>query len=269
MNAKRDVELHTFTNKYEYKSDLILQICKEISKAIQNENNSAEIICSMLHGQIRNINKVENCINEEFRQLFRNNVLNHQKRNEWLTEKDININEDVYELKQNLLNNLEDYFPGFKYLFEYSWKSLDDNNNRHEGDFIFASDFGVFIVVEVKCFGKICWEIYYTYRCDIYAKSRRYHEFQASNNQITSPIRQEIDHSQSTYPSQQEEPPSISVTGAVVGIAAAAAIGYVICTKIPIKTFITTGTMIYKAYQGYQEFSKNYNNDNNNINNLD
>jgi hypothetical protein len=64
----------------------------------------------------------------------------------------------------------------------------------------------------------------------------------------------------------KEESPSISVAGTVVGIAAAAAVGYVICTKIPIKTVVTTSTMIYKAYQGYQELSRNFNN-NNNVNN--
>ncbi|RIA88622.1 hypothetical protein C1645_877272 [Glomus cerebriforme] len=177
------------------KQGLILQICKEIFEAIQNEYTSAEIFCTMLHGQIRNIYEIENYINEEFGQLFRNNILHkeikshsigtwkidfnwnkfykvplirgllkisrewydpftnhlqeidHQKRNKWLSDRDISINEG--KLKQHLLDNLKNYLPGFEYLFEYSWESYD-GNNRHEGDFIFASDSGVFIVVEVK-----------------------------------------------------------------------------------------------------------------------
>jgi hypothetical protein len=272
------------------KQSLILQICKGIFETIQNENISAEIICSMLHGQIRNINEIENCIVEEFSKFFENNILckeiknlssdtwrivfkwtephdndslikylleiseawygpftnhlqriDHQKRIEWLSDKDTNINED--ELKQNLLDNLEDYLPGFKYLFEYSWDSYD--NNHHKGDFIFASDSGVFIVVEVKSLntrnerdlnnthedavkikalkckskasekfiGKYITIIGATFTNnldennnsielidndeiimqnlnEIYNYSRSYNEFQASNNQITSPTRQ-------------------------------------------------------------------------------
>ncbi|CAG8453820.1 14816_t:CDS:2 [Rhizophagus irregularis] len=240
--------------------NLILQICKGIFEAIQNKNTSAEIICSILHEQIHNINEIENCINEEF---------NHQKRNEWLSDKDTNINKD--ELKQNLLDNLEDYLPGFKYLFEYSWDSYDDDNNLHKGDFIFASDSGVFIVVEVdithedavktkalKCkskasekyVGKYITLIGATFTNStielidindeiIIQNLKKFHKFSQSfnNNQITYP---EINHNQLTHPSQQEESPSISVAGAVVGITAAAAIGYVICSRIPIKTVVTT-----------------------------
>ncbi|CAB4405426.1 unnamed protein product [Rhizophagus irregularis] len=324
--------------------NLILQICKGIFEAIQNENTSAEIICSILHGQIHNINEIENCINEEF---SRNDIsiickeikrlstdtwkiqfkwseshdndllikyllkiskewydpftnylkhIDHQKRNEWLSDKDTNINED--ELKQNLLDNLEDYLPGFKYLFEYSWDSYDDDNNLHKGDFIFASDSGVFIVVEVdithedavktktlkwkskaseKYVGKYITLIGATFTNStielidindeiIIQNLKKFHNFSQAfnNNQITYP---EINHNQLTHPSQQEESPSISVAGAVVGITAAAAIGYVICSRIPIKTVVTTGTMIYKAYQDYQEISRNDDNNNNNNNN--
>ncbi|EXX63669.1 hypothetical protein GLOIN_2v1470997 [Rhizophagus irregularis DAOM 181602=DAOM 197198] len=222
--------------------------------------------------------------------------IDHQKRNEWLSDKDTNINKD--ELKQNLLDNLEDYLPGFKYLFEYSWDSYDDDNNLHKGDFIFASDSGVFIVVEVdithedavktkalKCkskasekyVGKYITLIGATFTNStielidindeiIIQNLKKFHKFSQSfnNNQITYP---EINHNQLTHPSQQEESPSISVAGAVVGITAAAAIGYVICSRIPIKTVVTTGTMIYKAYQDYQEISRNNDNNNNNNNN--
>jgi hypothetical protein len=163
-----------------------------IFEAIQNKHTSTEISCdenAMLHKQIRNIDEVNNCIDEEFSQLFKNNLLrkgikkipigvwriefrwtefnndslikdllkisrewydsfikylqkiNGQKRNIWSSEGELQ--------RQQLLRNLRKYLPGFEYLLEYSWKLYDDDN-CHEGDFIFASDYGIFIVVEVK-----------------------------------------------------------------------------------------------------------------------
>ncbi|GES95740.1 hypothetical protein GLOIN_2v1835226 [Rhizophagus clarus] len=170
------------------KQNLILQVCKGIFEAIQNENTTAVIICSMSHRQIRNIHQVESCINEEFGHLFINNILrkeikdfsiytwrirfkwsgfnndsliknllkiskewydpftnhlqkiNNQKRNEWFYEQN---GED------GILDNLKKLLPGFKYLFEYSWKSSYYNNNCY-GDFVFASDSGIFIMITVN-----------------------------------------------------------------------------------------------------------------------
>ncbi|CAG8453785.1 uncharacterized protein OCT59_028115 [Rhizophagus irregularis] len=55
-----------------------------------------------------------------------------------------NKNED--ELKQCLLDNLKNYLLGFEYLIDYSWNLYDN----YEGNFIFASNSGIFIVVETK-----------------------------------------------------------------------------------------------------------------------
>ncbi|CAG8739512.1 11799_t:CDS:2, partial [Funneliformis caledonium] len=71
-----------------------------------------------------------------------------QKRLGWKAYTDKHVKEG--ELKKYLLENLEKYLPGLEYLFEYSWLAIDDGNNYHEGDLIFASDVGIFIVVGVK-----------------------------------------------------------------------------------------------------------------------
>ncbi|CAB4473297.1 unnamed protein product [Rhizophagus irregularis] len=173
--------------------NLILQICKGIFEAIQNENTSAEIICSILHewsesryndSLIKYLLKISKEWYDPFTRYLQH--IDRQKRNEWLSDKDTNIKED--ELKQLLLDNLADYLPGFKYLFEYSWDSYDDNNNLHKGDFIIASDSGAF-----------------------HHASR-------------------INHNKLTHPSQQEESPSILNTGTItITAAAAVVVGYLIC----------------------------------------
>ncbi|CAB5152731.1 unnamed protein product [Rhizophagus irregularis] len=194
--------------------NLILQICKGIFEAIQNENTSAEIICSILHENDILCKEIKRLSTDTWKIQFRwsesryndslikyllkiskewydpfTRYLQHidrQKRNEWLSDKDTNIKED--ELKQLLLDNLADYLPGFKYLFEYSWDSYDDNNNLHKGDFIIASDSGAF-----------------------HHASR-------------------INHNKLTHPSQQEESPSILNTGTItITAAAAVVVGYLIC----------------------------------------
>ncbi|GBB88199.1 hypothetical protein RclHR1_14730004 [Rhizophagus clarus] len=187
-----------FSLNNEDEQNLILQICVGILKAIQDEKFSIEISyngSSLTHKQIHNINQVENCIDREFNQLFRNNKL-HRKINklpigtwkiefEW-TDNDFLIkrllkilrewfnpftnylqeidnqkrnklsadHSNNGKLKQYLLNNLKDYFPGFEYTLAYSWKSYD-NNNFH-GDFIFASDSGIFIVIKAKWLNVRC-----------------------------------------------------------------------------------------------------------------
>ncbi|CAB4405424.1 unnamed protein product [Rhizophagus irregularis] len=171
------------------KQNLILQICKGIFEAIQNENTIAEISCSMSHRQIRNTNEVEECINEEFSQLIRNNVLRkeissysifntwrirfkwNEFNNDSLIKNLLKISKEWYDpftnylqkinnqksnkwfYEQNgenaILNNLKNLLPGFKYLVEYSWNSYHYNNYCY-GDFVFASDSGIFIVVTVN-----------------------------------------------------------------------------------------------------------------------
>ncbi|CAI2168583.1 3094_t:CDS:2 [Funneliformis geosporum] len=72
----------------------------------------------------------------------------YQKRLGWRDYNDKDAKKG--ELKKYLLENLEKYLPGLEYLFEYSWISLDEGSKFHEGDFIFASDVGIFVVVGVK-----------------------------------------------------------------------------------------------------------------------
>ncbi|GBB96814.1 hypothetical protein RclHR1_02840011 [Rhizophagus clarus] len=168
------------------KQNLILQICNGIFKAIQNEKTMAEIVCSMSHRQLRNINEVEACINEEFRQLFINNVLRKEINsflistwrirlkwsefnNDSLIRNLLLISKKWYDpftsylqkmnsqkrnkwfYEQNgdegILNNLKEHLPGFKYLIEYTWRQSYYNCY---GGFVFASDSGIFIEVTVN-----------------------------------------------------------------------------------------------------------------------
>jgi hypothetical protein len=170
------------------KQNLVLQICKVIFEAIQNEKTTAEITCSMSHRQIRSDNEVEVCINEEFGQLLRNNILRKEIKGspifhswriifKWseynkgsLIKNLLKISKEWYDPftnylqkvnsqksnkwfydqngKDDILDNLKNHLPGFKYLIEYSWKSYYNNNCY--GDFVFASDSGIFIMVTVN-----------------------------------------------------------------------------------------------------------------------
>ncbi|CAB4381530.1 unnamed protein product [Rhizophagus irregularis] len=147
--------------------------------------------------------------------------IDRQKRNEWLSDKDKNIKED--ELKQLLLDNLADYLSGFKYLFEYSWDSYDDNNNLHKGDFIIASDSGAFHhavnskALKCKKYITLIGATFTNFTIElidindeiIMQNLKEFH-----NNQ-------EINHNKLTHPSQQG---TITITAA-----AAAVVGYLIC----------------------------------------
>ncbi|CAG8789986.1 27951_t:CDS:1, partial [Dentiscutata erythropus] len=66
----------------------------------------------------------------------------------WSIYKDVSIQE--HRLKSQLIQNLSNYLPGFKYLFTFEWNYVLNKPNFGQGDFIFASDSGVFCVVEVK-----------------------------------------------------------------------------------------------------------------------
>ena len=80
-NCNTNISTNTYVSSNNNdKQNLVLQICKGIFEAIQNENTIADISCSMSHRQIRNTNEVEECINEEFSQLFRNNILHKEIR---------------------------------------------------------------------------------------------------------------------------------------------------------------------------------------------
>ncbi|GBB96813.1 hypothetical protein RclHR1_02840010 [Rhizophagus clarus] len=143
----------------------------------------------MLHRQIRNIIEVENFINKEFNQLFEDKILRKEMKklpfgiwrigfqwnefdNDFLIKNILKISRkwcynfikyfqriddqkrkigatNSYNPDKILLNNLKFYLLGFEYLIDYSWKSYDDDN-CYEGNFIFASDSGIFIVVEAK-----------------------------------------------------------------------------------------------------------------------
>ncbi|CAG8446951.1 17379_t:CDS:2 [Gigaspora rosea] len=66
----------------------------------------------------------------------------------WSLYKDISVKEHL--LKSYLINNLSYYLPGFKYLYTFEWNYVLNKPHYGQGDFIFASDSGVFCVVEVK-----------------------------------------------------------------------------------------------------------------------
>ncbi|PKK72943.1 hypothetical protein RhiirC2_848026 [Rhizophagus irregularis] len=217
--------------------------CYNCNEAIQNENTSAEIICSILHENDILCKEIKRLSTNTWKTQFKwsesryndslikyllkiskewydpfTRYLQHidrQKRNEWLSDKDKNIKED--ELKQLLLDNLADYLSGFKYLFEYSWDSYDDNNNLHKGDFIIASDSDAVNSKALKCkkyitligatFTNFTIELIDINDEIIMQNLKEFH-----NNQ-------EINHNKLTHPSQQEKSPSILNTVTVVGIA--------------------------------------------------
>ncbi|CAG8461135.1 17166_t:CDS:1 [Cetraspora pellucida] len=66
----------------------------------------------------------------------------------WSIHNDVSVQE--HRLKSLLLKNLSTYLPGFKYLYSFEWNYVLNKRLYGQGDFIFASDFGVFCVVEVK-----------------------------------------------------------------------------------------------------------------------
>ncbi|CAG8456148.1 282_t:CDS:1 [Diversispora eburnea] len=59
---------------------------------------------------------------------------------------------DIMErkLKRQLITNTNKYIPGFKYLFQNDWQVIDKQSQYGQGDLIFASDYGILLVVEVK-----------------------------------------------------------------------------------------------------------------------
>src|SRR5581483_6357312 len=70
-----------FSLNNEDEQSLILQICKGIFKATQDGKFSTEISYNgnlMTHKQIHDINQVEECIDREFSQLFRNGILSKE-----------------------------------------------------------------------------------------------------------------------------------------------------------------------------------------------
>ncbi|CAG8838146.1 25504_t:CDS:1, partial [Racocetra persica] len=66
----------------------------------------------------------------------------------WSMHNDVSAKE--HQLKSQLLKNLSTYLPGFKYLYTFEWNYVLNKPHYGQGDFIFASDFGIFCVVEVK-----------------------------------------------------------------------------------------------------------------------
>ncbi|CAB4473299.1 hypothetical protein RhiirA5_357123 [Rhizophagus irregularis] len=188
-NCNTNIPTNTYVSSNNSdKQNLVLQICKGIFEAIQNENTTADISCSMSHKQIRNTNEVEECINKEFGQLFRNNVLRKEIssysifntwrirfkwsefNNDSLIKNLLKISKEWYNPftnylqridsqmsnkrfyeqngKDDILDNLKNLLPGFDYLIEYSWNSY--YNNYCYGDFVFASYSGIFIKVTVN-----------------------------------------------------------------------------------------------------------------------
>ncbi|GET65328.1 hypothetical protein GLOIN_2v1470997 [Rhizophagus irregularis DAOM 181602=DAOM 197198] len=244
--------------------------CYRIFEAIQNENTSAEIICSILHENDILCKEIKRLSTDTWKIQFRwsesryndslikyllkiskewydpfTRYLQHidrQKRNEWLSDKDTNIKED--ELKQLLLDNLADYLPGFKYLFEYSWDSYDDNNNLHKGDFIIASDSGAFHhavnskALKCKKYITLIGATFTNFTIElidndeiIMQNLKEFHNSQGNYFlRIDFQFIITINHNKLTHPSQQEESPSILNTGTItITAAAAVVVGYLIC----------------------------------------
>ncbi|CAG8453826.1 14817_t:CDS:2 [Rhizophagus irregularis] len=142
-NCNTNIPTNTYVSSNNSdKQNLVLQICKGIFEAIQNENTTADISCSMSHKQIRNTNEVEECINKEFGQLFRNNVLRKEISsysifNTWrIRFKWSEFNND--SLIKNLLKISKEWYNPFT------------NYLQRIDNFVFASYSGIFIKVTVN-----------------------------------------------------------------------------------------------------------------------
>ncbi|CAB4405425.1 unnamed protein product [Rhizophagus irregularis] len=162
-NCNTNIPTNTYVSSNNSdKQNLVLQICKGIFEAIQNENTTADISCSMSHKQIRNTNEVEECINKEFGQLFRNNVLRKEIssysifntwriRFKWSEFNNDSLIKNLLKISKEWYNPFTNYLQRidrFDYLIEYSWNSY--YNNYCYGDFVFASYSGIFIKVTVN-----------------------------------------------------------------------------------------------------------------------
>ncbi|CAG8439890.1 12986_t:CDS:2 [Dentiscutata heterogama] len=136
------------------KQNIVLQVCKKILSAIQLEHNRAELFYdrnSLTHENIINYHDIKKFIDHEFKDLINSNKLFYEKYNQifkWSIYKDVSIQE--HRLKSQLIQNLSTYLPGFKYLYTFEWNYVLNKPHYGQGDFIFASDSGVFCVVEVK-----------------------------------------------------------------------------------------------------------------------
>ncbi|RHZ68655.1 hypothetical protein Glove_294g139 [Diversispora epigaea] len=65
------------------------------------------------------------------------NVLNKQEKMEW-------------ELQKDILENIDDFVPGFKFLHKYEWMPSPNNHKGGINDFILTNGKGIFAIVETK-----------------------------------------------------------------------------------------------------------------------
>jgi hypothetical protein len=72
--------------------------------------------------------------------------LDKEKRREW--NQNSNINNPKESMNNDLINNIGQILPGFNYLIDFNWDAYE----KHRGDLVLGSDYGVIIVIETKWF---------------------------------------------------------------------------------------------------------------------
>ncbi|CAG8577741.1 uncharacterized protein OCT59_025503 [Rhizophagus irregularis] len=76
--------------------------------------------------------------------------LDKEKRREW--NQNSNMNNQVDNMKNDLINNIGQILPGFNYLIDFNWDVYENHRHHEVGDLVFGSDYGVIIVIETKWF---------------------------------------------------------------------------------------------------------------------
>jgi hypothetical protein len=74
--------------------------------------------------------------------------LDKEKRSEWYQNSNLNHPEE--RMKDNIIDNIDKIFPGFNYLIDFDWNVNENYPHYGVGDLVFASDYGVYIVIETK-----------------------------------------------------------------------------------------------------------------------
>lgn len=164
---------------------LFLQFCRSIFKSILlGERNFNSIFSKQMKrlDQNNHSHAIHDKIKENIKREFQSDITNCREVDQPLIEKLLLISRKWYspfteylqkihkyqwrksktsstlitpdamerKLKRHLITNTDKYIPGFKYLFQNDWQVIDNQSQYGQGDLIFASDYGVLLVVEVK-----------------------------------------------------------------------------------------------------------------------
>ncbi|CAG8493558.1 9787_t:CDS:2, partial [Funneliformis caledonium] len=120
--------------------------------------------------------------------------IDEYQRRKWMNTKH-KIPHNEWKIKNNILNNLDQYLPGFKWLVEYDANNLEaelssDRVDLYYGGMVFVSEVGVIIMLDLK---------YPEYKPESFIKEKRvvtqkessYTRYEYWNEQVLSRMRVE------------------------------------------------------------------------------